>query len=281
MPAVSSEGVKISYDVGGQGPPLMLLHGWACDRSWWIASGYPDDLQRDYRVVNVDLRGHGESDKPHESSAYRSEVLMQDVLTVADAEGMDRFAIWGLSYGGWIGWVTAYSVPGRVAALITSGSWDPSPGTYEQWKEFDGGWLAAIRRDGMRGLVELFKEEDGEAFAREFPAWAQAATLRADPQAMLAIQSPENFGEGISKLDDFPVPVLLIAGALEDEQDHAAIVAGSVPNGESLRLPGLGHGGACAASGLTLPTARTFLERWYFSSVVPADDDPSTDSGQR
>jgi len=115
----------------------------------------------------------------------------------------------------------------------------------------------------MPGLIEVFKEEDGEAFTREFPPWAQAVTLRADPQALLAIQSRENLDDGIPTLDGFPVPVLLIAGSLEDEDDEAATVAATVPNGESLRLPGLGHGGACAASELALPVARAFLERWY------------------
>jgi len=40
-------------------------------------------------------------------------------------------------------------------------------------------------------------------------------------------------------------------------------VAAMIPNGQSLRLPGLGHGGACAASELTIPTARAFLDRWF------------------
>jgi len=59
MPEVTSGDVRISYDVVGQGRPLMLLHGWCCDRAWWT-----------------------------------------DVFAVADAEGLDRFAIWGQSYGG-------------------------------------------------------------------------------------------------------------------------------------------------------------------------------------
>src|SRR5207344_2687199 len=58
-------------------------------------------------------------------------------------------------------------------------------------------------------------------------------------------------------------PALLIAGEREDENDDAAAVAAMIPNGQSLRLPGLGHAGACAASGLTVPTARAFLERWF------------------
>lgn len=264
MPEVSNRGTKISYDVSGRGRPLILLHGWATDRSWWTESGYMAGLQRDYRVINVDLRGHGDSDKPDEPSAYRSDVVVGDVLAVADAEGADRLAIWGLSYGGWIGWMTASQAPDRVAALIVSGQSDPRPDTYdEDWKEFDESWLEAIRNDGMQGLVDLGRAIDGEAMSREFPPWAQAMTLRADPQAMLAIQSRELIGEGIPTLEGFAVPVLLIAGELEDDDDEAAVIAGMLPNGESLRLPGLGHGGACMASELTIPTARAFLDRWF------------------
>jgi hypothetical protein len=63
-----------------------------------------------------------------------------------------------------------------------------------------------------------------------------------------------------------PSRALLIAGELEDEDDEAAKVAAMIPTGQSLRLPGLGHRGACAASALTVPTARAFLDRWFARS---------------
>jgi hypothetical protein len=105
----------------------------------------------------------------------------------------------------------------------------------------------------------------GDSFEREFPPWAQAVTLRADPQALLASRRVRGTWNGITdeELASFPVPALLIAGELEDEEDEAAKVAAMIPNGQSLRLPGLGHGGACAASALTVPTAREFLDRWF------------------
>ena len=82
----------------------MLLHGWMGDDTWWAETGYIDDLRRDHLLVNIDMRGHGHSGKPHKPAAYHGAEFASDVLAVADAEGLDRFAIWGLSYGGWVSW---------------------------------------------------------------------------------------------------------------------------------------------------------------------------------
>jgi pimeloyl-ACP methyl ester carboxylesterase len=263
MPAVTSDGVRISYDVVGEGLPLVLLHGWCGDRSWWTEPGYVDELRGDYRLVSIDLRGHGASDKPHETAAYRMAALTADVFAVATAEGLDRFAIWGQSRGGWIAWMTAAAAAERVAAIVTTGAWDPRPEP-EDPTETDE-WAEALRRGGTNALVDRFMIEDGEAFDREFPSWARAVTLRADPEALLAARAPELWTDGVSNEDlmSFPVPALLIAGELEDEDDDAARMAAMIPNGQSLRLPGLGHGAACAASALTVPTARAFLDRWF------------------
>lgn len=263
MPEVSNQGVWISYDVVGEGRPLMLLHGLWCDRSWWTEPGYVDELKGDHHLVIVDIRGHGASDKPHEAAAYTADVLTADVFAVADAEGLDRFAIWGHSYGGWIAWMAANAIPERIPAIITSGSWDPRPPAEEPTEPNE--YNEVIRRGGMSALIDVFKVEDGERFELEFPPWAQAVARRADPEAMLAAYAPELWAEGLADGDlrSFPVPALLIAGELEDGGDDAAKIAALIPEGQRLRLPGLGHGGACTASALTVPTARAFLDRWF------------------
>jgi pimeloyl-ACP methyl ester carboxylesterase len=116
----------------------------------------------------------------------------------------------------------------------------------------------------------------GRAYDREFPRWARAVTLRADPAALLAAHAPELWTEGISGKDlrSFPVPALLIAGELDDTDDDAANVAAMIPNGQRLRLPGLGHGGSCAASALAIPTARAFLDRWFAWYEAPGTFPP-------
>lgn len=182
-----------------------------------------------------------------------------DVLAIVDAEGIDRFAIWGWSGGGWIAWMTAAVVPERVVAIIATGNADPTPTTPEGWAAFDEGFLEPVRRGGMPALIKVVEEwERGP-----LPDWERAILLDADPEVFLALNSIELADDGISSLEHFPVPVLLVVGEFEDEEGDAARVASTVPRGESLVLPGLGHNGAFVWADLVLPTARTFLDRWF------------------
>jgi hypothetical protein len=134
--------------------------------------------------------------------------------------------------------MAAAAAPERVAAIVTSGFWDPRP-LPEEPAEIDG-WDEALRRGGTSALVDRFKIDMGEAFDREFAPWAQAVILRADPEALLASRRVRGTWNGIPDegLASFPVPALLIAGELEDADDDAAKVAAMIPNGQSLRLPG-------------------------------------------
>jgi pimeloyl-ACP methyl ester carboxylesterase len=258
MCVVDSRGVRIRYETIGKGRPLVLLHGWGVDRTSWTGAGYIDELESDYRLVNIDIRGHGASDKPHEPAAYTADVLVRDVFAVADAEGLDRFGIWGHSYGGWIAWLTAAADPGRVAAIVTSGAWDPRPKEPLETED-----LVALRQGGTKALLDRMRIASGERFDGAFPPWIQDIALRGDSEALFASYS-KMWADGLDDeaLRSFPVPALLIAGELEDEGDAAAGIAAMIPSGQRLRLQGLGHVGTCNACALTVPTAREFLDRW-------------------
>ncbi|MFZ6030043.1 MAG: alpha/beta fold hydrolase [Chloroflexota bacterium] len=116
----SANGVRIAYDVSGSGPALMLLHGAGKDRADWHKLGYVKRLQEDFTVINVDLRGSGESDFLAEIADYEITKILTDLYAVADACQASHFAVWGYSLGGniarylgaWSGRITAAALVG-------------------------------------------------------------------------------------------------------------------------------------------------------------------------
>ena len=119
--AHSSDGVRIAYERDGIGPPLILLHGGQMSRQSWHDAGYVDRLNQEFEVVTIDLRGNGESDKPVRPQDYHVDRHCDDILAVADACGIGRFALWGFSLGGNIGrYLAAQS--SRVISLIMIGA---------------------------------------------------------------------------------------------------------------------------------------------------------------
>jgi pimeloyl-ACP methyl ester carboxylesterase len=99
----SRDGTYIAYDVTGQGPAIILLHGGGQSRRNWHEIGYVERLAIEFKVIAIDIRGNGESDKPIDTALYTTDKLCEDLLAVANACGVNKFVIWGYSYGGNIG----------------------------------------------------------------------------------------------------------------------------------------------------------------------------------
>jgi pimeloyl-ACP methyl ester carboxylesterase len=109
------DGVPIAYDVRGQGETtLLFIHCWACDRSYW--RGQLDVFARDWRVVSLDLGGHGASGA--ERAAWSIKGLAGDVVAVADALGLRRMILVGHSMGGPVALEAARRLGGRVVGVV-------------------------------------------------------------------------------------------------------------------------------------------------------------------
>ena len=93
-------GVRIHYKVEGTGPALVLQHGITQCVEDWFECGYVAELRSRYRLILVDARGHGLSDKPHDGPSYALPSRVADVVTVLDAMDIERAHFWGYSMGG-------------------------------------------------------------------------------------------------------------------------------------------------------------------------------------
>ena len=115
---IDSGGVGINCAVGGNGPPVLLLHGYPQTHLIW--HHVAPTLATDHTVVLADLRGYGDSDKPRpsaDSSEYAKRAMARDQLLVMRALGFDRFSVAGHDRGGRVGHRLALDAPDAVTAL--------------------------------------------------------------------------------------------------------------------------------------------------------------------
>ncbi|MDO8681604.1 MAG: alpha/beta hydrolase [Acidobacteriota bacterium] len=113
----NSNGVRIRYVEQGQGPAIVLMHGYTgtLDRHF-IANGVFANLAKDYRVIAMDLRGHGKSDKPHDPKAY-GETMAGDVVRLLDHLKIPRAHVLGYSLGAMIAGRLATMHPTRLIGV--------------------------------------------------------------------------------------------------------------------------------------------------------------------
>jgi pimeloyl-ACP methyl ester carboxylesterase len=122
MPYANQNSVRIHYEVEGAGPPLLLYHGFSGSLDDWRDAGWVASLQQSYRLILVDGRGHGGSDKPRSQAAYTLAQRVSDVLAVLDHLGVQRAHYLGYSLGGWLGFGLARFAPHRLQSLTLLGA---------------------------------------------------------------------------------------------------------------------------------------------------------------
>ena len=127
MATFTSGGLALAYDdiqpPGEAAGTVLLVHGFATSRAenWRRLGWYGAFERKNYRVVAFDLRGHGESQKPHDPAAYGREALVGDIVGLMDHLALGRVDLMGYSMGARLSLQTALAHPDRVANLIVGG----------------------------------------------------------------------------------------------------------------------------------------------------------------
>ncbi|MGB0631856.1 MAG: alpha/beta fold hydrolase [Alphaproteobacteria bacterium] len=117
MPFANNGAVRLNYEVVGDGPTIMLIHANPFDRRLWRFQ--VEDFSDRYRMIAIDLRGYGASDKPDD--AFSFEDMVADVLAVCDAAGVGRAVFIGASVGSSLALRIALDDPDRVSQLVLIG----------------------------------------------------------------------------------------------------------------------------------------------------------------
>lgn len=236
------DGVRIAWDSAGDlaAETVLLVHGSALSKAIWRGMGYSAALSERYRVLTLDLRGHGRSGKPYQAADYRLDLVLGDVLAVLDAAGVAKAHYLGYSFGARVGFALGVAAPERMASFVSlAGSYRISPGSIAElfFPEYD----EALASEGMAGFIAGWQDHIGY---RVDPV-TRMAFMANDAQALRAYFAQTEAGEGLSEaaLRDFEVPTLLLAGTLDvrrfADSSHAAEL---MPDAEFIALPGRDHG---------------------------------------
>ena len=230
MSELVRDGVRISYDVRGDGPALLLSHGYSAAARMW--DGQLDALAARYRVITWDMRGHGLSDSPDDPAAYSEEATVADMAAILAACDVSRAAIGGLSLGGYMSLAFHATHADATGALLL---FDTGPGYRKD--EPRAGWNALAER-----MAEAFESRGLDALGRS--AEVRASTHRSARGLALAARGmmAQRDARIMDSLATIAAPTLVLVGENDTQfLVPADYMAAKIPGARKVVLPDAGH----------------------------------------
>jgi len=261
---VERDGVKVGYEVFGSGNPAVVfgpIDGIAQSQAFKAQVSY---LARRSKVVTIDPRGNGRSDRPQTAAAYADTEFVADTIAVMDAAGVDKAVLVGMCTGSWRALLTAVWHPDRVLGIVSIAGWLPYLTPGHPWRtqyEFDAvldtdeGWAKDNRHYWLRdwrGYAEFFfgellSEPHSTKQIEDLVGWAMdigPATMLLHDEGPIASSSKEETEAILARVR---CPVLAIHGTGDACQPfRRSELLAEITGGQLLLLDGAGH----------VPTAR-------------------------
>jgi pimeloyl-ACP methyl ester carboxylesterase len=236
--------VKIYYVTEGEGEPVVLIHGFTGSNNYWTANGLFKELAKEYRVIAIDCRGHGKSDKPHDPAKYGQE-MAADVVRLLDHLKIKQAHVVGYSMGGFITMKLLSEYPDRVLSATVGGAGGSQP--------VDVGTREAIAKslEEGKGLLPLYERltppgrpkptpEQAQAIDRVLLATNDPKALAAVMRGMKALTVPED------KLAANKVPTQCIIGADDPLKTGVDYVKDRMGNLRIIVIPNADHANAAS-----------------------------------
>ena len=257
----------------GKGPTLVLLHGFTGSSETW--NYLRPSLDSFYRVIAVDLPGHGRSSSPESASRYSHDRFADDLAAVLDSLDIDRAAVLGYSMGGRAALRFAIAHPSRISALILESM---SAGISDRAEREE-------RSTNDRALAEFIEREGVEAFVSRWeslPLWESQRALPDASRKTLRDQRLTNTARGLANslrgagagssehmlelAEEITSPALIIAGEVDTKYvDLGRRLARAIRLARLEIIPGAGH-----ATHLERPEAFTASVAAFLATIEAA-----------
>ncbi|HET7419003.1 MAG TPA: alpha/beta hydrolase [Candidatus Dormibacteraeota bacterium] len=229
-----SDGVRLHYEVHGpeSGRPIVLVHGFASDyRLNWVGTRWQETLTgAGFRVIGLDCRGHGHSDKPHDPEAYRTDIMAADVTRLLDHLEVPEAAYLGYSMGARIGLQVVMDNPQRVSRAVLGGI----------------GTAGAIDRSDAIARAFLAGEPTDDPVAQTFYRFASDRPTN-DIRALAACIRGLKPNADPAQLARIATPILVVVGGDDAIARGAPELVELVPTARLVTIPGRDHLSAVVA----------------------------------
>jgi len=225
-----SQDYKLAFEVVGTGAPIVLVHGFGSNRRInWRAPGWYDTLIGAGRqVIAFDLRGHGESDKPHDPAAYDEGELAADVVRLIDHLGHDKADVMGYSMGGFITTRLLHDSPQRMRRAVIGGVGE----NYYGRDTFQAEAIAAALRAPESAKVT-------DPMQRQFRLFAEQG--KNDLEALALAMTRPRRSITAAEFRGLDVPVLIVVGERDEITGPPGAFAEAIPGARVLIVPKRDH----------------------------------------
>jgi len=231
--AAAADSVEIAFERHGEGPPILLIHGFGSSRlqNWKSTGWYGGLAEAGFSLVAMDCRGHGDSGKPHDEAAYGHDRMADDAVAVMDAAGLSAPFVCGYSMGGFIGLRLLASHPERVARLAVCGVGE----TYLQ----DRITSPQARSRLAEALLTPDPSTITDARGKMFRAFADQ--MGKDRIALAACMKAMSPHLPLATLAALKGPILVVCGEKDDTAGLPEPLAEHVSGGKAVVIPGKDH----------------------------------------
>lgn len=235
MPVCSVDGAKIHYEVSGEGYPLVLVHANPFDRRLWLYQAA--HFSTFFKVINVDLRGYGYSDKPGSPTSVVE--MGEEVVAVCRQEGVKEAVVAGISVGGVIALQLGLDHPELFKALVLVGCSSGPGGRYdERIRGYGQEGVEKYHIEHLRSLVsqEFAESKLGRYLLGTFTEWDKRLNAAAIVEIFKALKNRDLTG----RLGELKMPVLVVNGEFDNSLKRSREMAQRIGAPHRV-IPGAGH----------------------------------------
>ena len=229
MHKFNSGGVEIAYQTAGDGPPILLIHGFASNArvNWWDTSWVKTLTEAGRRVITFDHRGHGASEKLYDPALYPAAEMAEDARRLLDHLEIVQADVMGYSMGARVSAFLTIAHPARVRRAVFAG-------------------LASRMITGVGGAeaiaaaLEAPSRNDGlDISARAFRIFAEQT--KSDLKALAACIRSSREKITVEELATIRVPVLVVAGEKDEVAGDVDTLVKAIPDAVGVTLPNRNH----------------------------------------